>query len=116
MIGRITRKLSVASACRAVDGRGAVKAVVVVALDLRRLNHLLANARLPEGATLLVIDQNAVILARHPQGDELIGTRGAGAPLATAILAKRAGGAFDTVGLDGVRRLDGLTPPSPPPQ
>jgi len=110
LIGRITRKPSVVLAYPAVDGRGAVKAVVVVALDLRRLNHLLANARLPEGSTLLVIDQNAVILARHPQGDELIGTRVADAPLATAILAKRAEGAFDTVGLDGVPRLYGLTP------
>lgn len=108
LIGRISRKPNVALAYPAVDGRGPVQAVVVVGLDLRWLNHLAADAQLPRGSTLLVIDQNAVILARQPQGDEWIGKQITDAPLAKAILAKRAEGTTDGVGLDGVPRLFGF--------
>ena len=109
LIGRISRRPTVAIAYPAVDAHGPVRAVVVVGLDLRGLNHLAADARLPGGSTLLVIDQNSVILARHPQGEEWIGKQIADAPLAKAILAKHAEGTTDGVGLDGVPRLYGFT-------
>ncbi len=110
VVGRVSRNPSVIIAYPVVvDGHGPVRAVVVVSLDLRRVNKLLTDARLPQGSTLLVIDQNAVILARYPGGDEWIGTRLADSPLTTAILARHAGGTADTVGLDGVPRLYGIT-------
>ncbi len=110
VVGRISKKPSVIIAYPVVvDGQGPAQAVVVVSLDLRRVNQLLTDARLPQGSTLLVIDQNAVILARYPGGDEWIGTRVANAPLTTAILAKHAEGTADTVGLDGVPRLYGMS-------
>jgi signal transduction histidine kinase len=109
LIGRISGKPVVTIAYPALEGRGPAKAVVIVALDLRRLNHLAADARLPGGSTLLVIDKNAVILARHPSGDEWIGKPIPDTPLAKAIRARRGEGTVEEVGLDGVRRLYGFT-------
>src|SRR3989441_3201975 len=109
LIGRISRKAAIVIAHPAVDARGTVSAIVVIGLDLRSLNHLATDAQLPQGSTLLVIDQAGVILAHHPQGDEWVGKQVADAPLAQAILARRGEGTAAGVGLDGVPRLYGLT-------
>src|SRR3989442_5139347 len=109
LIGRIRRKAAIVIAYPAVDDRGTVNAIVVIGLDLQSLNHLATDAQLPQGSTLLVIDQAGVILAHHPQGDEWVGKQVADAPLAQAILARRGEGTAAGVGLDGVPRLYGLT-------
>src|SRR5438093_7429720 len=109
LIGRISRKAAIAIAYPAVEARGTVSAVVVIGLDLRSLNHLAADAQLPQGSTLLVIDQAGVILAHHPYGDQWVGKQVSDAPLAKAILTKGGKGTIVGVGLDGVPRLYGLT-------
>src|SRR5437899_1202858 len=109
LLGRISKKAAIAIAYPAVDARGTVSAVVVIGLDLRSLNHLAADAQLPQGSTLLVIDQAGIILAHHPQGDEWVGKEVSDAPLAKAISAKHGEGTIAGVGLDGVPRLYGLT-------
>src|SRR2546422_6632620 len=109
LIGRISRKAAIVIAYPAVDARGTVNAIVVIGLDLQSLNHLATDAQLPQGSTLLVIDQAGVILAYHPEGDEWVGKQIADAPLAQAILARRGEGTAAGAGLDGVPRLYGLT-------
>src|SRR5438034_5052607 len=108
LVGRISKKAAVAVAYPAIDARGIVSAVVVIGLDLRSLNHLAADAQLPEGSALVVIDQAGVILARYPQGDDWVGKQVADASLAQAMLARRGEGTAAGVGLDGVPRLYGL--------
>src|SRR2546430_13524998 len=49
-----------------LDVAGQVQVVVAAALDLSRLNQLVAQARLPEGATLIAVDRNGTIIARYP--------------------------------------------------
>jgi len=109
LLGRISKKAAIVLAYPAVDARGTVSAVVVIGLDLRSLNHLAADAQLPEGSTLLVIDKTGVILAHHPQGDAWVGRQVADAPLAKVMLEKRGEGIAAGAGLDGVPRLYGLT-------
>lgn len=109
LIGRVSGKATVAIGYPAVDTRGLVTAVVVVGVDLRRLNHLAADAQLPRGSTLLVIDQNAVLLARHPEGGPWIGKPIGDAPLIKAMFATRAEGTAEGVGLDGVAQLYGFS-------
>src|SRR2546428_9753921 len=109
LLGRISKKAAIAIAYPAVDARGTVSAVVVIGLDLRSLNHLAADAQLPQGSTLLVIDQAGIIVAHHRQGDEWVGKEVSDAPLAKAISAKHGEGTIAGVGLDGVPRLYGLT-------
>ena len=109
LVGRISKKAAVAVAYPAIDARGIVSAVVVIGLDLRSLNHLAADAQLPEGSALVVIDQAGIILAHHPRRDEWVGKQVLDAPLAKAILTKHGEGSIAAVGLDGVPRLYGLT-------
>jgi len=109
LLGRISKKAAIVLAYPAVDARGIVSAVVVIGLDLRSLNHLAADAQLPPGSTLLVLDQAGVILAHHPQGDAWVGRQVADAPLAKVMLEKGGEGTATGVGLDGVPRLYGLT-------
>jgi signal transduction histidine kinase len=109
LLGRISKKAALAIAYPAIDARGTVSAVVVIGLDLRSLNHLAADAQLPQGSTLLVIDRAGVILARHPHGEEWVGKQVSDAPLAKAILTKHGEGTIADTGLDGVPRLYGLT-------
>jgi len=108
LIGRITKKAAVVMAYPAVDAGGTVRAVVVIGVDLRSLNHLAADAQLPDGSTLLVMDSAGIILAHHPRRDGWVGQQVSDAPLAKAILTKQGEGTIENVGLDGVPRLYGL--------
>ena len=63
-IGRITEKATISFGYPILDADGRVQAVVAAAMDLAWLNQLMADAELPEGALLLVIDRNGTILVR----------------------------------------------------
>ena len=56
-----------------LDGDGRVQAVVAAGMDLSWLNQLMADAELPEGALLLVIDRNGTILYGYPIPEAWIG-------------------------------------------
>jgi signal transduction histidine kinase len=62
--------------------------VVAAAMDLAWLNQLMADAELPEGALLLVIDRNGVILFGHPISEAWIGESDASAPFFHAMLTQ----------------------------
>ncbi|HET7874590.1 MAG TPA: cache domain-containing protein, partial [Methylomirabilota bacterium] len=115
VIGRITGKPNVAVAQVAVDGAGAVQAVVVAGLDTSWLNHLAADAQLPRGSALTVIDSKGVVLTRYPAGEQWTGKAVPEAPVAKAVLAGRREGTVTGPGLDGVERLYTFTRlPTPP--
>ena len=57
-----------------------------------------ADAELPKGATLTVLDQHAVLLARYPDAGSRVGTVVPDAPLVRAIAAARGEGTVDAVG------------------
>ncbi len=73
LIGRLTGKPSLAFAYPAVDRSGELKAVIIAALDLSRLEVNLSAARLPTGSTLSIIDSKGKVLARWPEQEEWIG-------------------------------------------
>jgi len=78
---------------------------VFVALDLSWLNHLAADALLPEGSTLTVLDGDGVVLARYPMAEAWVGKAVPDAPLVRAVLTGREEGTAEAPGLDGVPRL-----------
>lgn len=80
-----------------------VEGVVFAALDLRVMNRVAAQARLPEGGTLLVTDRAGTILARYPDADRWVGRSVPDEPVVRTILSRREGAA-ETTGLDGVPR------------
>jgi len=92
-----------------LDETGRVRAVVFASLDLAWLNQLAAEAQLPEGSTLLVVDRNGTVLVRYPDPETWVGQSAPEAPIVQAILAQRGEGTAEARGVDGVSRLFAFT-------
>jgi general secretion pathway protein A len=102
-IDRPTGRATVAVATAAVDDAGAVRAVLVAALDLGQLERAVAETPLPAGAAMLLVDRYGVILAHHPRPE-----RWTGEVLDEAlrpVLGEHGAGLVDTPWLDGVPGL-----------
>ena len=102
-IGRITGKPILVLAHPVLDVQERVKAIVLSGLDLAWINQLAAKLKLPEGATLHVIDQNGTILVRHPEPEKWVGKSMPEAPIIKLILSQGEGVA-EAAGVDGVTR------------
>jgi PAS domain S-box-containing protein len=109
IVGRVTGKPSLNFAYPAIDDAGEVRAVVVLAFDLSRLSGSLLTSPLPEGATMSLIDDAGILLARTPPAAEWIGRKVREAPFTSAMLSRREG-TLEAVGIDGVDRLHGFAP------
>jgi signal transduction histidine kinase len=107
-IGRVTRQATLNFGAPIFDAANRIQAVVVAALDLSWLNRRTAEARLPDGATVLVIDRGGHILARYPNPEVWVGRSGADDPLFHAMQAHGEGTA-ELPGLDGLPRLFAFT-------
>ncbi len=69
--------------------------VVFVAIEVGWLEHLLAEAKLPEGMLFSIMDAQGVVMARFPKGTGQVGKPH---PISTMISAMRAGGKVEGVG------------------
>ena len=107
-IGRITGRAIIVLAQPVLDAAGAVRAVVGAGIDLAWLNRLAAEAKLPAGSTLTLVDHAGTVLARNPDGEKWIGRSLAGTPQLAAMHAQH-DGTLEIAGLDGVRRLYAFT-------
>ncbi len=105
VIGRISGRPTIAVAYPAIDEAGRVRAVVATALGLDWLGRLTAEAQLPRGSTLTVLDQSGVVFARYPDAGTWVGKAISDVPLVQAITTTRTEGMVEAVGLDGVPRL-----------
>jgi signal transduction histidine kinase len=104
-IGRITRRPVLVFGYPVLDEVGRVKAVLSASLDLAWLNQAIAEAQLPEGSVLSVVDANGTILARHPDPMKSTGESLPNVPIVEAILARKGVGTVESSGIDGVLRL-----------
>jgi PAS domain S-box-containing protein len=84
------------------DDAGRIVAVAVAAFDLARLQRDLDGLALPEGAEIVVVDANGVVLTARPSGRARVGER-----LDARLLRATAAHAdpLELDGLDGVRRV-----------
>lgn len=80
-IGRITGKPGVNFGSPILDENGGVRRVVFAALDLTWIERHAAEAELPRGASLSVVDSGGTILARWPQPEQWRGKSLAGEPI-----------------------------------
>jgi PAS domain S-box-containing protein len=108
-VGRVSRKAIIVLAYPALDDAGQLRAVVTADLDLAWLNALAAQAQLPPGSTLDVIDRNGMILAHYPDAEKWVGQQMPETSLAQAILTQREGVA-EVSGADAVARLYAFMP------
>lgn len=107
--GHIIGKPLVTFARAVRDNAGRNSAVLFLALDLEWLQRELANARLPEGARLVVVDTKGTVAVRHPDPEGWVGKNVANTAQ-FQIVAVGGEGVAEEIGLDGVRRLYAYTP------
>ena len=92
-VGRITAKpvLVLSYPYRVVVGEP--PAVVFAALDLKWLNRYIfeIESQLPDGFTIIQIDENAVVLARQPDAEQWLGRSMIEYPIFSEILSQKKG-------------------------
>jgi len=109
-IGRITKKATINFGYPVLDDTGRVRAVVFSALDLAWLGQLAAQAELPPGSLLTVIDRNGTVLAHYPDPASRLGQPMPESSVARTILARRGHGIAEAPGVDGIPRLFAFAP------
>lgn len=109
-VGPIAGKATVNFVYPVLDKAGAVQAVVFAALDLAWLNELAADAQLPAGAMVTLMDQNGTILAHDPDPQHWVGQSVLQAPVFQAMLHQQREATAEGPGLDGIGRLFGFRP------
>ena len=105
----LTGKASINFASPIVVEAGRIQSVVFAALDLRYLNRRISLLRLPDGATLVVVDRQGNILARSPESNWQTRTTPESFPL-KSIAASREQGTAEISDTDGVRRIYAFSP------
>jgi PAS domain S-box-containing protein len=114
-VGKVTNRGSVNFGYPILNRSGEVEGVIYAALDLTWLTHLAAEARLPEGASLSILDSQGTILARFPDPEKWAGKPVPDAPLFQLLqVGNRA--TQELIGVDGVKRLYAFTILSGKPQ
>ena len=113
IVGRVSGKPVLTLSYPLLDAQGKVGSVAFIGLNLRWLDTLIGGARLPEGATLTLIDTEGTVLAsRGERGSALsIGQSLAGTPLVAQVLSERAG--VMQRELDGQVEIVGFAPLDP---
>lgn len=108
IVGRITGKpsLPVALAIRLDGGR---RGVLFASIDVNRLNEILASARLPDDASLLLVDSTSTVVARWPDPERWTGRMIGTEELGQGIAGPASPGT-EMAGLDGVRHLYAVEP------
>jgi diguanylate cyclase (GGDEF)-like protein len=110
VLDRATGKPVLTLAYPAVDGSGAVWAVVFAEIDLTWLQQLAERAGLPQGSVISVTDPAGLVLARYPEPGNWIGKRAPESAVVRAIQAEQGEGTLEARGLDGTPRLYAYTP------
>ena len=108
-VGPITGKASLSFGYPVLDAKNQVQVVVFADFDLAWLNRFVSRTHLPEGASLVVIDRKATILAHHPDPERWVGKSLPDAPLLGSILA-HGESTVEVSGVDGIRRLYAFIP------
>ncbi|MDQ3521693.1 MAG: EAL domain-containing protein [Gemmatimonadota bacterium] len=109
-IGRITGEATVNFGYPILDPQQRVLGVVYAALPLSWIRERIAEAELPPGSVITVVDPSLTVLARFPEENGWLGRSIRGSALATAIQESGGEGTAETVGLDRVKRLYAVTP------
>jgi signal transduction histidine kinase len=107
IVARITGRPTLSTAYPVLDQAGEPRGVVFAGIDLAWLDSFVAQAQLPAGSSLSVIDSAGIILTRYPDPERW---RGTSLPdsLMQPLLAHLEL-VNEAEGIDGIRRLYGTT-------
>jgi PAS domain S-box-containing protein len=104
-VGRVTGRPTINLAAPVADASGATRGVVFAALDLAAIARVAAEARLPDGAALMVVDSTGTVLGRYPNPARWVGQSLSNLPLVRAIIGDEREGTVEAHDLDGITRL-----------
>ena len=104
-IGGITRRAVITVAQAVLDASGVARAVVFASIDLEWLNRVFADAQLPAGSVLTVIDRQGRIVVRSPDPEFWVGESIPGSALAQVVQTQQQEGMSESFALDQVERL-----------
>ena len=104
-IDSLTGKATIGFAYPILDEARHAEALVTAAVDVAWLSELMAQAQLPPGSSVNVVDSGGTMLARYPDPERWVGRSVRDAPLIRRLLDQRGAGIADVPGLEGVPRL-----------
>jgi PAS domain S-box-containing protein len=108
-IGRVTGIASINFGLPLYGPKGAIQGVVFGALDLESMNALAAQAALPEGSSLILVDNTGTVLVHFPQSKGWIGRSIGDSQLFQVIKNARPQTTAQLADPDGTARLYGIT-------
>ncbi len=109
-IGRITGRAELNFGYPVLNAGGDIRAVVFAALDLNRLIRVAAEAYLPAGSTVTLLDGSGKVLARRPDPQRLVGQILPEAALIRAAAAEKGEGTIQLAGLDNRPHIYAIAP------
>jgi len=107
LFGRLQQAPTIVAALPVRGPDAAIAGVIATGIDLEWIGRLGDAVTGRKGMSVLLIDGNGVVLARHPGSEAWVGRQFAAAPLVKAMLASPTG-TTTTAGLDGTRRIYGF--------
>jgi two-component system cell cycle sensor histidine kinase/response regulator CckA len=110
VVGRVTKKPQSSLAYPILDSKGKVQTIIVTGFGLDWLNQFVDRTKLPPGAVITVIDHNGTVLARTLEPDKWVGQTVKQTPIVNAVLTQQTKGAYETTGIDGIKRLYAFAP------
>src|SRR4051812_41353511 len=93
-----------------LDPAGRVQSVLLLTMSTSWLSDLSLDAALPQGASLMLIDQSGLVLAREPYDPRLVGLPLADDHFLRAYLGSPMPGTTAGNAMDGIPRLYGYAP------
>jgi signal transduction histidine kinase len=109
-IGRASRTANVNFGYPVLDDGGGIVGVAYASLNLNWLNRYAAEAQLPPGSTLTVLDASGTILARHPEPERWQGQSATASRPVAELLAGPGEGTMEGTDVDGVARIFAYVP------
>jgi len=91
-----------------VDSMGRVKFILFASMELKWMNRLWQDLKLPPDAHLLVTDRNGAVLFHYPDPEKWAGQNWHEIPIVKAMLTRKKGTA-EAEGEDGIKRIHAFT-------
>jgi signal transduction histidine kinase/HAMP domain-containing protein len=93
-----------------MEPAGVIRAVVSAAVDLSWLSHMTVDNHLYSGATFSLVNRDAIVLQRYPEGSDWMGKSILLEGADSKLIANNAEQTTELTGADGVHRLFAFSP------